>query len=288
LLACDHVVLSDTAKHNIDTPAIVISTRGVLLKEITVHGPSRDLHSGQYGGTVANPANALAKIIASLHDDQKRVTIPGFYDGLRELSDKERKNLADIGPTDADLINNTGAPAPAGEEGYTTAERQAVRPTLDVNGIIGGYTGQGSATIIPAKASAKISMRLVAGQDPKTISKLFDEAITKTCPKGVRVEIEGHGGYPSYQAPTDSAEIQVAARALKACFRKPPVFTREGGTLPILPMFKEVLGADSLMFGFAMPDCNMHSPNEFFMVKDLEMGTQCIVRFIDEMGRLDT
>ncbi|MHC4798900.1 MAG: M20/M25/M40 family metallo-hydrolase, partial [Planctomycetota bacterium] len=288
LLACDYVVMSDTEKFDDHTPAIFISTRGIILKEIIVKGPTRDLHSGTYGGTLANPANVLAQIIASLHDERKRVTIPGFYDDLIQLNQQERKNLAEYGLKDADLVKNTGSPAPSGEDAYTTAERQTIRPTLDVNGIVGGYTGQGAATIIPSKASAKISMRLVPNQDPDKISKDFDRAVQQACPQDVTMDIVQHGSCAAYQAPSDSPGIKAAATALETCYGKPPVFTRGGGSLPILPMFKRVLGADSLLFGFAMPDCNLHSPNEFYRLSDWKTGTQCIVRFINHMGSLDT
>jgi len=280
-LSCDYVVISDTSKYNANTPAIVISTRGVAFKQITIESPSHDLHSGQYGGTVENPANILARIIASLHDDNHRVTIPGFYDDVIELPDDERQRLIEHGLTDEQVMQNTDSPAVAGELGYTTAERCTVRPTLDVNGIIGGYTGEGGATIIPARATAKISMRLVAGQDPAKISQAFDLAVKNACPPGVRLQIEGSQGCPAYQAPHDSPGIQAAQLALEATFENPPVFSREGGTLPILPMFKQVLGADSIMLGFAMPNCNLHGPNEFFHIKDFEDGTRCILRFIE-------
>ncbi|UCD29831.1 MAG: M20/M25/M40 family metallo-hydrolase, partial [Planctomycetota bacterium] len=166
LLACDYVVLSDASKLNADTPAIVVSTRGVIFKQITIYGPSHDLHSGLYGGAVANPANVLTKIIASLHDQQHRVTIPGFYDDVIEFSNEQRKDLLAQSPNDANFLAETGSPATTGEAGFTNIERRTIRPTLDVNGLVGGYTGEGSATIIPAKASAKISMRMVPNQDP--------------------------------------------------------------------------------------------------------------------------
>lgn len=282
-LACDYVILSDTAKLNADTPALAYATRGLVYKEITIDGPSRDLHSGQYGGAVANPANALSRILASLQDPAGRVTIPGFYDDVRPLSEWEKTHLNQAGLTDEQLLAGTGSPAPAGEPGYTSAERCTARPTFDINGLIGGYTGEGAATVIPTKATAKVSMRLVADQDPEKISQAFDRAVRAACPPSVRLAIDNHTHCAAYQAPTDSPAMKAASVALTASFGRPPVFTREGGTLPILPLFKQLLGAESVMLGFAVPDCNLHSPNEFFHVADFQRGTRCILRFLEQM-----
>ena len=282
-LACDYVVLSDTAKHDDETPALACATRGLVYKEITIEGPSHDLHSGQYGGAVANPANVLADIIASLKDDRGRVTIPGFYDDVRPLTEPEHTQLNEVGITDADLLAATGSPASAGEVGYTSAERCTARPTLDVNGLLAGYTGEGAATIIPARAVAKVSMRLVADQDYQRISQAFDQAVRSACPPTVRLSIANYSHCAPYLAPTDSPGMRAAAAALTASFGKAPVFTREGGTLPILPLFRQVLRADSIMLGFAVPDCNLHSPNEFFHVRDFENGTRCILHFLEKI-----
>lgn len=283
-LACDYVVISDTGKHDETTPALPYATRGLVYKQITIEGPSKDLHSGQWGGAVANPANVLASILALLHDDQRRVTIPGFYEGVPVLSPEERRTMAEQEPSDADFTASTGCPMPFGEAGFNTRERCSARPTLDVNGLLSGYTGDGASTIIPARAMAKVSMRLVGSQDPERISAAFDDIVRKACPPAVRVHIETFGTCAAYESPTDSPGLRVAAEALKASFGKPPVLTREGGTLPILPLFKNVLGADSLMLGFSHPDCNVHSPNEFFHVADFETGTRCILRFLAGMS----
>ncbi len=283
-LACDYVVLSDTSKRDADTPALTYSTRGLLYKQLTVDGPAHDLHSGQYGGAVANPANVLAAIIASLHDARHRVTIPGFYDDVEPLSDDQRRRLAEQALTEAELLAATGSPAPAGEEGWSPVERRTVRPALDVNGLISGYTAEGAATIIPTRAMAKVSMRLVPNQDPDAISRAFDDAVQQACSPAVRLRIDTFGKSAAYVAPLDSPGMQAAAKALARSFPNPPVFAREGGTLPILPMFKRVLGADSLMLGFAMPNCNVHGPNEFFHVRDFERGTRCILRFLSAAG----
>jgi len=283
-LRCDYVVLSDTSKLDDDTPAMAYACRGLVYKEIIVDGPSHDLHSGQYGGAVANPGNMLALIIASLHDAQGKVTIPGFYDDVVPLSDEERKRLAEVAMTDAQLLEKTGSPAPAGEFGYSTNERCSARPTLDVNGITSGYTGEGSATIIPSRATAKVSMRLVAHQDPTRVSQAFDQAVRKACPPTVRLTIKDYAHCAAYMAPTDSLGMWAGVKALADSYGRRPVLTREGGTLPILPLFKEVLGADSLMLGFAVPDCNLHSPNEFFCLRDFDIGTRCVLRFLAEMA----
>lgn len=279
VLACDCVVLSDTSKHNAETPALTLSTRGLVYKELIVDGPSRDLHSGQFGGAVANPANVLARILASLHDDRQRVTIPGFYDDVLELSDAERAQMAAHGITNADLQARTGSAVPYGEAGYSNAERCSIRPTLDINGVWGGFTGEGSATIIPRRASAKVSMRLVAHQDHEKISASFDQAVRRACPPAVKLTVRDHASCGAYNAPADSPGMLAARQALEGGYGRAPLPVREGGTLPILPLFKEVLGADSVMLGFADPGCNLHSPDEFFHIRDLEIGAECVLRF---------
>jgi acetylornithine deacetylase/succinyl-diaminopimelate desuccinylase-like protein len=282
--ACDHVLISDTSKHTADIPSITQATRGLVYKEVIVEGPDRDLHSGIFGGSIANPANALAAIIASLHDDRHRVTIPGFYDDVLPLTPKERQALLDTDITDPELLTATGSVTPCGEAGFTTVERRGTRPTLDVNGMLSGYTGQGAATIIPAKANAKISMRLVPNQDPARISAAFDQAVRTACPPTVRLQIISSQGCRAYVAPLDLPVMQLARQALADTYGRQPAILREGGTLPILPLFKEVLGADSIMLGFADPNCNLHSPNEFFGVRDFEMGTRCILRLLCMSG----
>ena len=284
-LACDYVVLSDTSKYDADTPALTYATRGLLYKQITIEGPSRDLHSGQYGGTVANPANVLAAVVASFHDDGRRVTIPTFYDDVETPPDEERQRVAEHPLGDTELQATTGSSAPAGEVGWTSRERCTLRPSLDVNGLNSGYTGEGAATIIPTHATAKVSMRLVPNQDPAKLSGAFDQAVRQACPPTVRLRIDTFGKCAPYVAPLDSPGMQAARQALAAGFGKPPVLIREGGTLPILPLFKQVLGADSLMLGFADPGANVHSPNEFFHIRDFDRGTRTILALLDTMGR---
>jgi acetylornithine deacetylase/succinyl-diaminopimelate desuccinylase-like protein len=271
-LACDYVALSDTPKFDRTTPAITYGTKGLVYKEIVLTGAKQELNSGSYGGTLTNPGNALAAIVASLRDADNRVTIPGFYDDVRDLTDEERARLKKLPFDEQAYLAGMGAPALAGEKGYNTLERRWARPTLDVNGIFGGFTGKGASTVIPARAFAKISMRIVPDQHPDRISKAFDEAVRAACPDGVRLEIIHHGACFAYVAPMDSLGMAAAANAMEAGFGKRPYFIREGGTLPILPLFKEVLGADSLMVGLCVPDCNAHGPNEFFAVSDFHNG----------------
>lgn len=279
-LACDYVVLSDTPKYNHDTPAITYGTKGMIYKELTLTGPKQDLHSGSYGGTVTNPGNALASIVASLHDADRRVTISGYYDDVRELTDVENARIADLPFEDAAYAEAVGVDALTGENGFTTLQRKWARPTLDVNGMIGGFTGKGAMTVIPSKVSSKMSMRIVPDQDPETISKAFDDAVRAACPPGIRLEIQTHAMCGPYISDLDSVGMKAAAEAMTLGFRAPPVYMREGGSLPILPLFKEVLGADSLMLGFCEPDCNAHSPNEFFGLDDFHRGIRTAATFL--------
>jgi len=285
-LSCDYVALSDTPKFDMKTPAITYGTKGLIYKEIVVTGPKQNLHSGSYGGTLTNPGNAVAVIINSLRDSKtNRVTIPGFYDAVRPLTEDERKRMKALPFSEEEYRSGMGTPALTGEEGFSTLERRWARPTLDVNGMFGGFTGEGASTVIPAKVAAKVSMRIVPDQDPEKISQSFDQAVRAATPPGVKVEILNHSRASAYVSPMDTPGMKAAAAALKAGFGKDPVFIREGGTLPILPLFKKVLGAESLMLGFCMPDCNAHGPNEFFHVDDLHNGTKAAAHFLDQMAK---
>lgn len=278
LLRCDHILISDTAMFADGWPTITYGTRGLLYKEVRLAGPKFDLHSGSFGGTLANPANELAALIASLHDEQGRVTIPGFYDDVAEASAAERAQIGSLPHDDAEYAAAVGSPGTCGEVGFSTNERRWIRPTLDVNGIYGGFMAEGANTIIPKGAGAKISMRLVPNQDANRLSELFDAAIKQRCPKMVRLEIIHHGQADAYMAPLDSGPIQAAKQALKEAYDREPAFVREGGSLPILPMFKRVLGADSLMLGFAGPGANAHGPNENVLLDDLDRGAEAVAR----------
>lgn len=286
-LACDYAVISDSTKFDRDTPAITIAARGFVGKEIVVHGPRQNLHSGEYGGAVTNPANALAAIIASFRDDENRVTIPGFYDDICELEQSACDRLNALPFDETAFLSATGSSQLDGEHGYTTLERLWMRPTLDVNGILTGFTAEGFSAIIPSVARAKLSMRLVADQDPQIISREFDKAARAACPQGVDLEIINHGTCPPYVVPMDSPGVQTAAGVLEAGFGHKPVVVRGGGSLPVLPLIKEVLGTDTLMLGFSVPGCNMHGPNEFLVVADFHGGARSAAYLLDRFAKLE-
>jgi acetylornithine deacetylase/succinyl-diaminopimelate desuccinylase-like protein len=283
-LACDGILISDTGMYADGWPTLTYSTRGLVYKEIRLSGPAQDLHSGSHGGAVANPANVLAKLLASLHNPEGRVAIRGFYDHVAEAAESERKQLADLPFDERDYLAQLGSPATCGEFGYSTNERRSFRPTLDVNGIYGGYMAEGASTIIPAAAGAKVSMRLVPNQPAEEISRLFDQAVQQRCPASVRLEILNHGACDAYMTPLDSPPMQAARRALSEAFDRETACIREGGSLPILPMFKQVLGADCIMLGFASPSCNAHGPNEKVRIPDLDRGAEGIARLFSYLA----
>jgi acetylornithine deacetylase/succinyl-diaminopimelate desuccinylase-like protein len=284
-LACDYVAISDTAKFSADLPAITYGTKGMVYKEIVLTGPKQDLHSGSFGGTVCNPGNVLARIIANLKDDDGRVTIPGYYDDVLPLTPKERSSMAALPFDEQDYLASVGSPALDGESGFTTLERRWARPTLDVNGLYGGFAGEGAATVLPARAGAKVSMRIVPNQDADKVSASFDAKVRALAPQGVRVEIMEHARAEAYVCPLGCPGLRAGLAAVQAGYGKKPVLIREGGTLPILPLFRRALGAESIMMGFCDPNCNAHGPNEFFAVDDLICGTRTAARFLAEVGR---
>lgn len=285
LLRCDHILISDTGMVADGWPTITYGTRGLVYKEVILTGPRHDLHSGTHGGAVANPANVLARLIASLHDEQLRVAVDGFYDDVVLPSDEERRQAASLPIDERRYLEELGSPQAVGEAGWTTYERRTMRPTLDVNGIYGGYMAEGKNTIIPARAGAKISMRIVPDQSGEKIARAFDETIRRRCPNSVRLEILDHGASDPYMSPLDSAAMQAARRALRESFGREAALIREGGSLPILPMFKQVLGADSLMLGFASPQCNAHGPNEKARIPDLDRGAEAVARLYSYLSR---
>jgi acetylornithine deacetylase/succinyl-diaminopimelate desuccinylase-like protein len=278
-LACDYVALSDTCKLDADSPAITYGTKGMIYKELEITGPVNDLHSGSFGGTVTNPGNALCQIIASLRDEKNRVTIPGFYDDVVAVTDDERKLMQQLPFDDGKYAKMLGVDALDGEAGFTTLERRWARPTLDVNGLFGGFMEEGSSTIIPAKMGAKVSMRIVPNQDPDKISKAFDEAVRSATPPGVRLTIREHANCAAYMCPIDLPAMGAAVSALESAFGKKPFMIREGGSLPILPMFKQTLGAETIMIGLCWPNCNAHGPNEFFHRDDFQGGIRTSAHF---------
>ncbi len=279
LLKCDGILISDTGLFADGMPTITSGTRGLCYKEVKIHGPRHDLHSGS-GGPITNPANALAKIIAALHDDRGRVAIPGFYDDVVEPPEEERRQLAALPFDEQKYAAELGVPGFAGEKGWSVVELGSMRPTLDVNGIYGGYMKPGANTIIPSMAGAKISMRLVPNQNGEDISNKFDRAVRDLCPSTVRCEIIDHAHAQAYLAPLDSPAMRACGRALREAFGCDAAFIRSGGSLPILPMFKQELGVNSILLGFAGPNCNAHGPNEKVNIPDLNRGAETITRLL--------
>ncbi len=284
-LACDVIAVSDTGMVAPGVPTMGYGLRGIACCEVTLKGPSGDLHSGVYGGAVANPATAVARLVASLHDDEGRITIDGFYDDVRPLEPWERDMWAKVpGASDADILDITGSPSTFGEPGYSSAERLWARPTAEVNGIGGGYQGEGSKTVIPAEAMAKFSFRLVPDQDPVDIAKKVKSHLKKHCPAGINIEIEvGHDGKP-FIADPHSENGRAGQAALKKAFGKTPVLIREGGSIPIIQDFKEILGVESLMLGLALPDCQIHAPNENFYIENFEAGIRLNRALLEELA----
>jgi acetylornithine deacetylase/succinyl-diaminopimelate desuccinylase-like protein len=278
-LKADVILISDTALISLDQPSITVGLRGLSYMEVEVTGANRDLHSGVYGGAVANPINELAKIIASLHDENGSVTIPGFYDKVVNLSDAERKAL-NSAPFDLnEYKKELGIGDITGEKGYTTLERTGVRPTLDSNGIWGGYSGEGAKTVLPSKASAKISMRLVPNQDHHDITELFTKHILSIAPKSVKVKVTAHHGGQPAVTPTDSKAYAAASKAFEEVWGKAPIPTRDGGSIPIVALFKNELGLDTVLMGFGLDSDALHSPNESYGLRNFFIGIETIVAF---------
>ncbi|MGZ3632468.1 MAG: dipeptidase [Candidatus Limnocylindrales bacterium] len=285
-LASDLVVISDTGFFDGNLPQITIGLRGLMFLQVDVAGPRLDLHSGQFGGTVRNPGNALAQIIAGLHDEQGRVAVAGFYDAVRPLDAEERAASARLPFDEAAYAVETGVQAFPGETGYTIVERRGARPTLDVNGLWGGFQGEGSKTIIPATAHAKISCRLVPDQEPERIFELVRARILELAPSGVEVTVTYlSGGRPSL-TPIDHPATRAAARALEAVFGRPPLYAREGGSIPVAASFESILGLQAVLLGFANPDAQAHAPNESMRLENYEGGIRTVLRLWDELRTL--
>lgn len=281
-LACDAVVVSDSSMYAPGQPSLVYGLRGLCYMEVRIQGPDRDLHSGSYGGAVRNPANALATILASLRDEETgRVLVPGFYDAVRPLADWEREEIAALPFDEAAYALEIDVPATAGEEGYSTRERTSARPTLDVNGLWGGYQGVGAKTILPARAGAKVSMRLVPDQDPDEIARLFREHVERVAPSGVRVEVLDLHHAPAALIDVQGPLVEAAMDALEAEWGKRPVRVREGGSIPIVATFSEVLEVPVLLIGFGHDDDRLHSPNEKFDIANFYAGIRTVARFLD-------
>ena len=284
-LACDAIVVSDTALYNESTPGICYSLKGLAYMEIRLTGPAMDLHSGSFGGTVQNPGNALAEIVAQLKDKDGRCLIPGFYDDVLDLDAEERASFAELGYTDEILRQETGAPGAFGEAGFTTLERMWARPTCDVNGLRSGYGGEGAKTIIPATAMAKVSMRLVPNQDPEKIARAFAAYVKEIAPPGVRVEVIDHHGAKPVLVPRKSDMMQAGMRALEQGFGAKPVFIREGGSIPIVGTLQEYLKAPVLLLGYGLSTDNIHSPNEKFHLNNFRRGIRTSAILLAEAAR---
>lgn len=287
-LGADVILISDSSIIANDVPSITTGLRGLSYMEVEVTGPNKDLHSGVYGGAVANPANILCSMIASLHDEDRRVTIPGFYDDVDTVSDEERRQM-NMAPFDENQYKQElNVKALLGEKGYTTLERTSIRPTLDVNGIWGGYTGEGAKTVLPSKASAKISMRLVPHQDPEKITQLFTDHFLKIAPPSVQVKVTAHHGGEPAVTPTDTIEYKAAAKAMLKSFGKEPLPQRSGGSIPIVALFESVLGVKTVLLGFGLDSDDIHSPNEHFGLFNFYKGIETIpyyFMFYNEMKK---
>jgi acetylornithine deacetylase/succinyl-diaminopimelate desuccinylase-like protein len=285
-LRADVAVISDSGFFEGNLPAITVGLRGLMYAQVDVTGPRVDLHSGGYGGVVQNPANALAAILASLHDADGRVDVPGFYDDVVELTPDERKELAKLPLDEAAYMKEIGVSALYGEKGRSPLERKGARPTLDINGIWGGFQGEGAKTIIPAHAHAKISCRLVTNQDPARIFELVRDRIKQLTPSGVQVEVTSISeGRPSLTS-IDHPATQAAARCLEEVFGRSPLYLREGGSIPVTADFESILGLPVVLLGFTNPDDQAHAPNESMVLDNYERGIRTVVRYWDELSRL--
>lgn len=285
-LAADVILISDTGMIANDSPSITTGLRGLSYVEVKVTGPNRDLHSGLYGGAVANPINVLSRMIASLQDENKHITIPSFYEDVQELSEVERKAMAEAPFSLENYKKALDLSDVDGELGYSTPERASIRPTLDVNGIWGGYQGEGAKTVIPSWAKAKISMRLVPHQDPEKITQLFMEHFKKIAPASVKVEVTPHHGGLPYVSPTDDPGYQAASKAMEESFGKTPVPVRSGGSIPIVALFEQELGLKSILMGFGLDSDAIHSPNEHYGLFNYYKGIETIPLFFKHFAEL--
>ncbi|HMZ45615.1 MAG TPA: dipeptidase [Chitinophagaceae bacterium] len=279
LLQSDVILISDTAMLSMENPSIDVGVRGLTYIEVEVTGPNRDLHSGVYGGAVANPLTILAKMISSLHDENNHITIPGFYDDVVESSEAERKQLAEAPYDEEEYKKDLGVKALWGEKGFTTNERTGIRPTLEVNGLWGGYTGEGAKTVLPSKAFAKISCRLVPNQTTAKTEKLLIDHLHKIAPDYIQLKASLHHGGDPYMTPVNSIEYKAAAKAIEASFGKAPIPVRGGGSIPITALFESVLGVKTVFMGFGLDSDNLHSPNEKYDLYNYYKGIETIPFF---------
>jgi acetylornithine deacetylase/succinyl-diaminopimelate desuccinylase-like protein len=284
-LAADVIVVSDTSMLGADQPALCYALRGLLYTQIEVTGPTRDLHSGEFGGAVMNPANALGQILAGLKDADGRITVPGFYDRVRELSAAERTAMRELPFDEAGFLRESGAPQAFGEKGYTTMERITSRPTLDVNGMWSGYIGDGAKTVLPSVAAAKVSMRLVPDQDPDALFPAYAAHVRALAPAGVTVKVVNHHGAVPFITRPDHPMMLAAYRALARAWSKKPALIREGGSIPVMATFQSVLGLPSILMGFGLHDDQVHAPNEKFSLTSFHGGTRSCAYLYDELAK---
>jgi acetylornithine deacetylase/succinyl-diaminopimelate desuccinylase-like protein len=285
-LACDCVVISDGSQFAPGYPAITYGLRGIAYFDLILTGPDHDLHSGTFGGAVTNPANALAKMLAALVNEKGQIQVPGFYDDVVPLTPQEREQFASLPFDEKQFLSQVGASGAIGEEGYTTLERRWARPTCDINGLYGGYQGQGAKTVLPSQAGAKFSFRLVPHQDPAKVAEALRGMLTELCPPGIKMELIPHHGAPGVLVPLDSPYVQAAARAIEDAFGRRPVFAREGGSIPIVTTFYQLLHADTLLIGWGQDDDNAHSPNEKFSLADFHRGIRASAQLWEELGKI--
>jgi len=284
-LACDVAVISDSSQFAAGRPAITYGLRGIAYYELRLTGPKQDLHSGTFGGAVTNPAKALCLVIAALVDKQGRIQVPGFYDDVAPLTDQERQQFAALEFDEAAFMRQIDVDGLSGEIGYTTLERRWARPTCDVNGLTSGYQGEGAKTVLPARASAKFSFRLVPNQDPKKVSAALEPFLRGLLPPGIKMELIDFHGAPGVVVPLDSPYMAAAIRAIERSFGKKPVFMREGGSIPIVTTFRQQLGVDTLLLGWGLDDDNAHSPNEKFNLADFHRGIKASAYLWAELAK---
>jgi succinyl-diaminopimelate desuccinylase len=285
-LACDVVVISDTCQFGPGKPAITYGLKGIAYFELRLTGPKQDLHSGTFGGAVTNPANTLARMLAALVNERGQVQVPGFYDDVVPLTAAERTQFAALDFDEEEFKKQIGVTAVTGEEGYTTLERRWARPTCDINGLWSGYQGEGSKTVLPARAGAKFSFRLVPRQDPSKIHRSLEQMLSRQLPPGIRMELIAFHGAPGVVVPLDSPYMKAAARAVEQGFGTAPVFIREGGSIPVVSTFRQLLGVDTLLLGWGLDDDNTHSPNEKFCLADFHRGIKASACLWRELGKL--
>ncbi len=285
LLACDFALNPDAGMLGADSPTIPYALRGLAYFEIRVQGPAADLHSGIFGGAVLNPANELARLVAGMHDENGHITLPGFYDSVVELSEQEREELSRLPMGEDHFYKLTGAPKLYGEKGYTPVEQTGGRPTLDVNGFLSGFTGEGSKTVLPSKAMAKVSMRLVPNQHPDEVEKQLRQYLEENANPGITWELIKHAGGPPSITPMDSEAVKALAAALETAWGKKPLYYRVGGSIPVVAQMEEILGVPSVLSGFGLPDDNLHAPNEKLTLAPWYKGIDAFINYLYNLAK---